>query len=102
MQSKILGGLGIAFIFSMFLAMILDNSIGYGIMGVLMFGFLFYALFATFRLFSPVKFYKEINRRAGEDVKSPKFWGYTFTGAMVAVGLIWVVISMFVYFIYYV
>jgi hypothetical protein len=99
---KILRWLGISFMLSLCVGIILNNSIGWAIVGIFMFGFLFYALGLTFKLISPQQFYSVIFEKAGNDYKQPKFYGYIFTGAMVTIGLIWIVVSVFVWFIYYV
>lgn len=101
---KILAGLGGSFIASIFLAIILDSPLGYGIMGVFMFAFLFCAVGLTFSLIiSPSKLVEEVYRRADKHSRySPKKYFHLFTLAMIIVGLAIVAVSSIVWFTHYI
>lgn len=102
LKLKFLIGLGASFIVSIFLAITLNNVVGWTIMGICMFGFLFYALGLTFTLMTPVQFFEILFEKAGDDFKQPKFYGHLFVGAMVVIGIGFVVVSTYVWFRYYI
>jgi hypothetical protein len=102
MRFKILIALGAGFIISMLIACIINNSFGWSLMGVFLFGFLFYALYMLFRIISPHEFASGMFERAGDDIKKPKYWGNLFVLSMVGIGIFWLFISVFTWFIFYV
>jgi hypothetical protein len=101
---KILTGLGAGFIGSMFVALALNSPLGWGIMGVFMYSFLFYAVVVTFmQVMSPAKVVEEIFRRADKhSFYSPKKYFHLFTLAMMVIGLAIVTLSVVVWFDHYI
>ena len=99
---KILVILAVLYYISIMLALVLNNSVGWSIMGICMFSFLYYVVGLLFHLVSPKEFFKTLFKKAGNNIKKPKFHGYLFAGVMVIVGLFWLVYYTFAWFIYYV
>jgi hypothetical protein len=102
LKLRILIGSAVFFFISMFICILLNNSLGNIIMGIGLFTFIYYTLFLMYDLYKPIVFYEAIASSAGDDIKKPKFWGYTFTAAMVSIGIFWLIASSFIWFIYYI
>jgi hypothetical protein len=101
---NILIGLGGFFIFAIFLALILNNSLGFIIMGIAMFSFLFFALGITFYdVISPRKVVEAMSQKIDEKgIKSAEGMLNAIALPMMAIGLLFVFVSVFVWFKYYI